>query len=439
MLDDDDIGSSVDDPGNDNFSSTSPATADTAAGVAASASAPAVQPAAQPKPTFFKGVIKSMGLALARGAINGVVAGVEAPRNAQGPAIAAQTAANRPQQQLEQKQANQKAMDTQTQDKLTIAMTQLKLHQMQMITSKLDEDQQNAIYNTGRDAMDTFVQKGKVDVLATGDYGSVTAEFTRRQADAKANGQPLLPLQILPAPGSSASKPVYALASFGKDRLTDAIDITFGAADLGYSEEDFKAAGLSSFKFHAPADLDQQKALLLMTQQYNSWAIKSETIMANWKKNQANNTVKTNEGAKNRATKYTIAQLQQAGANARKAMPSPQNPDKDVEKAVKDVTTAAKNLSTIYAKPTIGGEVTGGQGRAEKTAERAYEAAQANLNALIAKNAAANEKVSAKVPKGTVATADIIKSYLMKNGNDKLATRQALINDGYTIPPKAKQ
>jgi hypothetical protein len=231
----------------------------------------------KPPPTFFRKLLFSLG----QGLIEGTKAGLQAPPGPQGPAIAAQTAINAPQQKRQQLTTNQM-------NDMNVAMTQLKLHQIQMVTHQMDEDAQNAVYNSGRDVTTALMEKGKVNVLATGDQKSVQDEFTRRQADAKAAGQGLLPLQILPAAGSSAKDPKYALIDVGKDRLTEDMEDTWGAKDLGVSDEDFKAAGLTPFNFKAPAGMDQQKALQLMTTQHLNWLTKSQNQLGQWKRNQAN-------------------------------------------------------------------------------------------------------------------------------------------------------
>src|SRR6266404_5856541 len=246
--------------------------------------------------SLFRSVISALGLALSQG----VQAGLTAPRNAQGPAVAAETAQQAPQKAFETRMANQKALTTADMDKLTIASTQLKLHQLHMITNQMEENQQNAVYDKGRDTLDKFVESGKVDILAEGDMGAVQAEFNRRQADASKQGQGLLPLQILPSLGTTGKNPKYSLVMVGKEKITDNWDETWGAKDLGYSEEDFKAAGVASFKFHASAGMDQQKALQLRATQYLNWASKAEAAMSAWKRGQATIGSREKEGKADR-------------------------------------------------------------------------------------------------------------------------------------------
>jgi len=400
--------------------------------------APPPPPAGVPaqRPTFFRGVIKALGLAL-----TGVQAGLTAPRNAQGPAIAAQTAANAPQAKFEQTMANKKAMTSQQLDDLNVAMTQLKLHQMHMIASKMEDDQQDAVYNMGRDTLTSLSEKGKVDILSTGDYDAITQEFGRKQADAKAAGQGLLPLQVLPAPGSSAGKPQYALVMVGKDRLTDDWKETWGAKDLGYSDDDFKAAGLSSFKFTAPSGMDQQKALQLRASQYLNWATKSEQGMAAWKKNAANNQVKTSEGQKNRDMRMSIAELNNSTRRATAQIKGlSDSADKEIISAGKTLIQANKALGAAQGKLANKAwtDLGGGESREIATLRRARDQAETNYTALQQKKDAAkaisDQRVSPKVPKGTVATKEIVLSYLQKAGGNKDKARANLTNDGYAIP-----
>lgn len=306
------------------------------------------QPPAPPtqQPTFFRKLLFSLG----QGLIEGTKAGLEAPRNAQGPAVAAQTAINAPQQKREQLTTNQM-------NDMNVAMTQLKLHQIQMVTHQMDEDAQNAVYNSGRDVTTALMEKGKVNVLATGDQKSVQDEFTRRQADAKAGGQGLLPLQILPAAGSSAKDPKYALIDVGKDRLTDDIEDTWGAKDLGVSEEDFKAAGLTPFNFKAPAGMDQQKALQLMTTQHLNWLTKSQNQLGQMKRQQASLDSRESEGAANRASRLQItdmklkASLQKERQTIKNAPPFVTKVFSDYEDSVSRLDSMNRDMAELAKKP----------------------------------------------------------------------------------------
>jgi hypothetical protein len=389
--------------------------------------------------SLFRTLISSLGLALTRGA----QAGLTAPRNAQGPAVAAETAQQAPQKEFEQRMANQKALTTADMDKMNIAVTQLKLHQMQMITHRMDEDQQNAVYNKGRDTLEELSKSGKVDILATGDIGAVQAEFNRRQADANKQGQGLLPLQILPSLGSDAKKPQFSLVMVGKEKITDNWDETWGAKDLGYNDEDFKAAGLSTFKFHAAAGMDQQKALQLRATQYLNWASKTEAGMQKWKQSQAAIGSREKEGQKNRDMRLNIAELQASTRRAVTGMKGLNDQtDKEIISAGKTLIAANKALGDAQGK--IGNKawdvLGGGETREIATKRRARDEAEKNYNALLAKKgtSAAVSSVTnptpAAVPKGTPATKAVVQQYLQKAGGDKAKARQALTNDGYVIP-----
>jgi hypothetical protein len=393
------------------------------------------------KPSLARKLITSLGSVL----LQGVSAGMQAPRNAQGPAVAAQIAANQPQKAFEQKMANQKAITSQQMDDLNVAMTQVKLHQMQMIASKMQENQQNAVYDKGRDTLQGLLDKGQVEVLATGDYGAVTQEFNRRQNDAKQNGQGIQPLQILPAVGSNASKPQYSLVMVGKGKLTEDWDETWGADDLGYTADDFKAAGLSTFKFKAPAGMDQQKALQLRSSQFLNWATKSENAMAAWKKNQANIDARADQGKKNRDMRMDIAKLQansRAALQKQKTLNANDPLDKEIISAGKTLISANKALGDAQGKignkawDTLGG----GETREIATKRRARDEAEKNYNDLLAKKGAGQAIQGATgrtvVPKGTVADRGIVQQYLQKAGGDKDKARQMLTDDGYTIPSK---
>jgi len=391
------------------------------------------------RPSLFRGIISALGQVLSQGA----KAGVSAPLNREGPSIAAGTAIEAPQKAFEQKVANQRALTTLDMDKMNVAMTQLKLHQLHMITNKMEEDQQNAVYNKGRDTLEELTKSGKVDILVDGELGAVQAEFNRRQADAQKQGQGLLPLQILPSLGSSAKNPKYSLVMVGKEKITDNWDETWGAKDLGYSDDDFKAAGLSTFKFHASAGMDQQKALQLRATQYLNWATKTEAGMAKWKQSQAAIQNRESEGKKNRDMRLQIAELNNSTRRAVAGMKGLNDQtDKEIISAGKTLVAANGKLAAAQGKignkawDTLGG----GETREITTLRRARDEAERNYNALLAKkqtgaavSSVANPKPAA-VPKGTPATRPIIQQYLQRAGGDKAKARQALTNDGYVIP-----
>jgi hypothetical protein len=410
--------------------------------VPANAPMPATQgtSGAPAKPgSLFRTLISSLGLALTRGA----QAGLTAPRNAQGPAVAAETAQQAPQKDFEQRMANQKALTTADMDKMNIAVTQLKLHQMQMITHRMDEDQQNAVYNKGRDTLEELSKSGKVDILATGDIGAVQAEFNRRQADASKQGQGLLPLQILPSLGSDAKKPQFSLVMVGKEKITDNWDETWGAKDLGYNDEDFKAAGLSTFKFHAAAGMDQQKALQLRATQYLNWASKTEAGMQKWKQGQATIQSREKEGQKNRDMRMALGELQASTRRAVAGMKGlSDQTDKEIISAGKTLIAANKALGDAQGK--IGNKawdvLGGGETREIATKRRARDEAEKNYNALLAKKetgAAVSDVINPKpaaVPKGTPITRDIANSYKQKFGGDIKKAQDAATKDGYVWP-----
>jgi len=389
------------------------------------------------RPTLFRGIINALGMALSQGA----KAGVSAPLTAQGPAVAAETAIEAPQKQFEQKVANQKALTSLDMDKMNVAVTQLKLHQLQMITSKMEDDQRNAVYNKGRDTLEELAKSGKVDVLASGDLGAVNAEFSRRQADAQKAGQGLLPLQILPALGSTAQKPSYSLVMVGKEKITDNWDETWGAKDLGYSEEDFKAAGVASFKFHAAAGMDQQKALQLRATQYLNWASKAEAAMSKWKTGQAANESREKEGKANRDNRMAIAELNNSTRRAVASLKGLNDQtDKEIISAGKTLVAANGKLAAAQGKTAnkAWDALGGGETREITTLRRARDEAEKNYNTLLQKKqvggAVQDLNTPAKVPKGTQATKPIVQQYLQKAGGDKAKARQALLNDGYVIP-----
>lgn len=239
-------------------------------------------------PSFFRTLLFSLG----KGLLEGTAAGLQAPLNPQGPAIAAANAPNIPVQAAQRSAATSAAMTSQQMDQLNVATTQLKLHQLQMVTHQMEEDQQNAVYNRGRDTLDKLMEKGKVDILATGDQKAIHDELVKRQADATAAGQGLLPLMVLPS-GPDPKKPEFSLVMVGKERLTDDIDETWGAGDLGISQQDFDAAGLTKFDYHASKGMDQQKALQLKTTQYANWLTKASNQLGQWKRGQLQADLKT--------------------------------------------------------------------------------------------------------------------------------------------------
>jgi len=378
------------------------------------------------KPSFFKGLITQLGLALAQGA----KAGVQAPMSAQGPSIAASKAISMPQEDFAAK--NSRQMDT-----LNVAMTQLKLHQLHMVVSKMDQEQQDAAYNIGRDTLDGLANKGQVDILATGDYKAVQDEFVKRQADAASNKQGLLPLQILPAVGSTAKDPKFSLVNVGKGKLTESWEETWGANDIGVSSEDFKAAGLTTFKFSAPAGMDQQKALQMRVSAYQNWAFKSEAAVTAYKKNQAtlesregegekNRQLKASEGAANRALRLNIASLNDS---TRKSLAAAKQAGAGGDK---DMLRAQGQMITAYGKfgNKAFNELSGGDAREVRKLERASQQAHATFDGLVAAKKGATPP-SAKVPTGTKITVDIARQYLQKAGGDKAKAKQLAAADGY--------
>lgn len=330
------------------------------------------------QPAFFKTLLFALG----KGLLEGTRAGLEAPRNAQGPAVAAQNAPNIPLQDAQRRQAMRQIGTSQQLDDMNVAITQLKLHQLQMVTAKMDEDRQNEVYNKGRDTLGDLLEKGKVDVLATGDMQSVQDEFVKRQADAKAGGQGLLPIQILPAAGSSAKDPQYSLVMVGKDKLTADMDETWGAADLGLNEKDFGAAGLTPFKFHASAGMDQQKALQLKTTQYLNWLTKSENQLGAWKRAQLTSSDKAkdrdmrwNITKANNENRRIVAQIKQAQSSD----------DKELLQALNEKKTHIDKLAKLSQdtnKIANWIDLSGGQKQAIQQEQDAIDAADQRISAL---------------------------------------------------------
>jgi hypothetical protein len=430
--------------GNANGSSTTSAIQGSIdAGQTTDVSDPSVAPPAPAqKPSYFKNIIGALGLALAQGA----KAGVQAPMSPQGPAIAAQTAIEAPQKELEQKQKNKAAMTSQQQADLTVAMTQLKLHQLHTMVLKEDEDIQNAAYNKSRDTLEEFIDKGRVDVIATGDIAAVQAEFNKRQADAHAAGNGLQPLQIFSAPGSSAGKPQFALVNMEKGKLSEALkDETWGASDFSDSpdtQKDYQAAGIGEFKYKgATAGTDQQKALNDRAASYRLWWTQSAIKLSNWRKLQ-----EQQKGANARAKEAGDVRMKVAELNnsTRRAVAAAKGAndqtDKELISASKGLVAANKALGDAQGKignkawSTLGG----GDAREIATKRRARDQAQAVFDGILAKKTAGkgieDMNKPAAVPKGTLATKPIAQQYLQKAGGDVAKARKMLTDDGYVIP-----
>lgn len=385
-------------------------------------------PAPTQHPTFFRRLLFSLG----QGLIEGTKAGLQAPLSPQGPAVAAQTAINAPQAKREQMTTNQM-------NDLNVAMTQLKLHQTQMITHQMEEEQQNAVYNSGRDVTTALMEKGKVDVLTSGDLKSVQDEFNRRQADAKQSGQGLLPLQILPAAGSSAKDPKYSLINVGKDRLTEDMDTTFGADDLGISKEDFDKTGLTPFKFHAPAGMDQQKALQLMVTQHLNWLTKSQNQLGQWKRTQLQETGRNKRAAATNDVRLKIADLNNI---TRRAIADKKAADASGDKlkisALGKLVTAAKNFGDAQGK--IGNKawdtLTDAETKELTTKRAALDEAKKAYDQITQKQSTAVSDLKqavgiTKVPKGTKLTRDVAAYYLQKAGGDRPKAEKMAKDDGY--------
>jgi hypothetical protein len=371
----------------------------------------------------------------------GTQAGLQAQRGPQGPAEAARIAAAMPQKRLEQAMANKHALSSQKLDDLNVAMTQIKLHQLQMVAAKMEDDQANAVYDKGRDTMDALLEKGKVDVLATGDFASVTSEFNKKQVDAKRSGQGLLPLQILPAPGSSAKDPKYALVMVGKDRLTEDWDETDTPASLGYDPEEAKKAGLGNFKFHAPLGMDQQKALQLRVSQYAKWVTDSENGMRKWQATQAGIAARGAEGQKNRDLRLKIAEMNTLQRENDRAIKDAQSRNNKEElQILNERKTHIDKLAEIQKTTGVAAwaDIGGGKQRAITTERRAIADTEKRLADLRAKQAGAPANITPgttnlfpKVPKGTPITPQIVQQYKVRAGGDAARARQMAIDDGY--------
>ena len=243
---------------------------------------PSASPQAPPtqQPQFFRKLLLSLG----QGLIEGTKAGLQAPLSPQGPAIAASTAINAP-------QVRQQQLTTNQMNALGIAMTQLKLHQLQMMVQQESEGVQSAAYDRGANTAQEFIDKGKGEFVASGDMASVQKEFNRRHTDMQEKGT-TLPLYILPAPGSSAKNPKYVLLNMAPGKLTnDQDDQVWGAkeySDDPAEQQAYKDAGLGEMKFKgAPAGTDNKKALELVTKAHNDWWIKSAAAVSKWKTEQA--------------------------------------------------------------------------------------------------------------------------------------------------------
>jgi len=218
------------------------------------------------------------------------MAGVQAPMNAQGPSVAAATAPQIPTQMAQNAAGPQEVMDSAMQSHMNTAMTQIRLHQLQVVAMKLPENQQEAIYNSKRDEFKQWADKGDITEVASGDLKAVQDEFTKRQADAQAAGQGLLPLHILPSPDSSYKEPKYSLFLMGKGKLSEDIPATtWGADELGMDEDTFKKAGLVEMKMPSiQAGTDQKSAFQSRQTAHTNWVAKQGAALASWQKSQAN-------------------------------------------------------------------------------------------------------------------------------------------------------
>lgn len=388
---------------------------------------PAPPPPPTQHPSFFRNLLFSLG----QGLIEGTKAGMQAPLGPQGPPTAARIAINAPQQERER-------MTTNKLNDLNVAITQLKLHQMHTMVMQEDEDRQNAAYNKGADTSTALVEKGKVDVLATGDLKGVQAEYQRRMADAKDSGQGLLPLQILPAPGSSAKDPQYALIMVGKDRLTEGWEENWGPGELGIDKEKFDAAGVTQFKFKAPQGMDQQKALQLHATQFQNWWTKSTQALAQMERTKAQQA-----GAGARAKLAGDVRLKVADMNnnarfaAARLKEAKMVDDKTVIAAVGKFNQADKNLKDSQGK--IGNRawetVTGKETKEITTAREAYDQAWTELQGVIADRKAARATAGQAMKDLGVnlkpMPRNLISQYKMKAGGDKEKAKQLARNDGY--------
>jgi hypothetical protein len=398
---------------------------------AALGSAPGIQPATPSAPTQHPTFFRQLLFHLGKGLVEGTKAGLQAQMGPQGPSEAARIAIAAPQQRREQ-------LTTNMLNDMNVAMTQLKLHQLHMVVNQMEDDQQNGVYNRGRDTLDALMEKGKADVLATGDLKSVQDEFARRQADAKQAGQGLLPIQILPSVGSSAKDPKYSLVMVGKDKLTDDMDETWGAGDLGISKEDFDKAGLTQFKFHASAGMDQQKALQLKTTQYLNWITKSMNQYGQWKRNEASISGRATEGKANRDVRMKIADLNNLTRRAIADKKAVDPNDKLKVSALGKLISASKNFGDAQGK--IGNKawsaLTDGEARELTTKRAALEEAQKTWKEVQNKSAAASalSPQRAKVPKGTALTKPIADQYKLLAGGDKAKAQQMAAEDGYSWP-----
>lgn len=392
------------------------------------ASSLAVPP--RPQPSFFRQLLFSLG----KGLIEGTKAGLQAPLGPQGPAVAARTAIEAPQREREQLTTNQM-------NDLNIAMSQLKLHQLHMITNQMEDDQQNAVYNRGRDTLRDFVEKGKADILASGDLKAVQDELARRQKDATDGNQGLLPNMILPTERGPNGEPQYALVSVGKERLNDDIDYTWGAKDLGISEKEFKDAGLTERKFHASTGQDSQKAFGALSMAFTNFQVQATNKLADFRKTQVKET-----GAMDRAKLAAFTKLQGINMNnlnrfAIAQMKLAQDAgDKTKIAALGKLITAGKNVEATKGKfvNRAFSTLTGSETQDVQTAVKQLEQAQKEYDE-VSKGAKPNITLTGKVPKGTVATPDVMRQYLQKAGGNKDVARTNLTNDGYKIPPRSQQ
>lgn len=420
-----------------------PGNPDSIAGMSPSAPnlTPGGQPGAPPQQPggFFKNLVSMLGLVLAQGA----KAGVGAPRNAQGPSIAAASAIQQPQEDLRQKMATTAAATSQQQATLNIAFTQFRIHQLNMMVAKMDEEQQDAAFLHGRDFGEEILKKGEADLLVTGDRQAVEQEFEKRQADAQQGKQGLLNLQILPAPGSSPKDLKWGLYSIGKGKLTEPMNKTWGADELGIDPEDFKKAGLLKGSFQAPTGMRTDMAMQAYVAAHTKWVHDTQTAYEKWKTTQANIDSREKEGAANRANRLTIAQISNSTKRAQLALKGNSN-DRDLNSATRTLVSANNNLAKLEDKfaNVAWSEISDSDKQSILTSRKAQAAAQLVWNRANekAKNGgAAGGGSSTKVKPGTVATADVINQYKLRVGSDAAKIRKAMQDDGYVIPAAPKK
>jgi hypothetical protein len=263
------------------------------------------QPGAPPqKPSFFKGLITQLGLALAQG----TKAGLQAPRSAQGPSIAAQKAIAMPQEDLQ-------AKTKQSMDQMNIAMTQVKLHQMTMIAHKMEQDQAEGVYGMNRDAYMEMVKSKVMVPQATGTLKEIQDLYTQKQADYKAQGGTgLLNLHVAAAPGGSLKdnngQGSYALYQVETGRTEKATPIDFDYTDLGYDAADLKAAGLPT-KFHAVigAGAKNEDVATLPAKYQLDAVTRIQPLMEKYQQNKVTVAARAEEGKANRENRLDLQEM----------------------------------------------------------------------------------------------------------------------------------